>query len=77
MPNTLHTKFRVYWTITIIIILHYVVFDEVQSEKHRVDCGVPQGSILGPLLFILNMKDMCNVSKLIFTILYADDTCFT
>ena len=53
----------------------YVVFDGVQSETHRVDCGVPQGSILGPLLFILNMNDICNVSKLMFTILYADDTC--
>ena len=53
----------------------YVVFDGVQSETHRVDCGVPQGSILGPLLFILNMNDICNVSKLMFTILYADDMC--
>ena len=53
----------------------YVVFDGVQSETHRVDCEIPQGSILGPLLFILNMNDICNVSKLMFTILYADDTC--
>ena len=53
----------------------YVVFDGVQSETHRVDCGVSQGSILGPLLFILNMNDICNVSKLMFTILYTDDTC--
>ena len=53
----------------------YVVFDGVQPEKHRVDCRAPQGSILGPLLFILNMNDICNVSKLMFTILYGDDTC--
>ena len=38
----------------------YVVFDGIQSETHRVDCRVPQGSILGPLLFILNMNDICN-----------------
>ena len=47
----------------------------VQSETHRVDCEVPQGSILGPVLIILNMNDISNVSKLMFTILYADDTC--
>ena len=53
----------------------YDVFHGVQSETHRVDCGVPQGSILGPLHFILNMNDICNVTKLMFTILYAEDTC--
>ena len=53
----------------------YVVYDGIKSDIYNVTCGVPQGSILDPLLFILNMNDICNVSELLFTILYADDTC--
>ena len=52
----------------------YVVFDGKESEVRTVQCGVLQGSILGPLLFILNMNDICNVSDLFFAIMYADDT---
>ena len=47
----------------------------MQSETHHVKCGVLQGSIMGPLLFIIYMNDICNVSKFLYTILYADDTC--
>ena len=52
----------------------YVIFDGEESEVRTVQCGVPQGSILGPLLFILNMNEICNVSDIFFTIMYADDT---
>ena len=47
----------------------------IVSETHSVKCGVPQGSILGPLLFIISVKDICNDSPMLFKILYADDTC--
>ena len=52
----------------------YVVYDYQQSATLSITCGVPQGSVLGPLLFIIYMNDICNVSRLLFTILYADDT---
>ena len=35
----------------------------------------PKVLLLDPLLFILYMNDICRVSKLVFTLLYADDTC--
>ena len=55
--------------------LQFVTYDGIQSDINSVKCGVPQGSILGSLLFIIYMNDLFSVSEFLFTILYADDTC--
>ena len=52
----------------------YVEFNGVSSESCEIKCGVPQGSILGPLLFLLYINGLCNVSKVVDFILFADDT---
>jgi len=52
----------------------YVDFEDTESDMLDITTGVPQGSILGPLLFIIYINDMANVSKLFHSIIYADDT---
>ena len=52
----------------------YVKIEECKSELMDVVCGVPQGSILGPKLFIIYINDMIKTSKLLKFILFADDT---
>ena len=52
----------------------YVVFKGSQSDVMKLSTGVPQGSILGPLLFIIYMNDIHMASKCFKAILYADDT---
>ena len=52
----------------------FVLFKDVKSEYAPVTCGVPQGSIMGSLLFLLYVNDIANVSTSLLPILFADDT---
>ena len=51
----------------------YVQVSDVSSNQRDVLCGVPQGSIIGPLLFIVYVNDMSNAVKCDLY-LYADDS---
>ena len=54
--------------------LQYVSIGDIQSRLENISCGVPQGSVLGPLLFLLYINDIHSSVPNSKLKLFADDT---
>ena len=54
----------------------YVHINGIDSNENNIQFGVPQGSVMGPILFLLYINDMPNATSF-FSSLFADDTMFT
>ena len=52
----------------------FITYDNSSTSFANISCGVPQGSLLGPLLFFLYINDLPNASPVLDFVMYADDT---
>ena len=54
--------------------LQFVEYDDTMSDTLEISSGVPQGSVLGPLLYLIYINDIAKSSDSFDFICYADDT---
>ena len=51
-----------------------LLIDGTSSDWLPIKCGIPQGSLLGPILFSLYVNDLPSVLEAVSVNMYADDT---